>query len=212
MGRTAYQRKYYALKRRCEQVQQTNERLVNRIHYVKKIVKRYKAERKFLMERLDRHGDRYRDALVPAMWEEHFLNETPFVPPMPSRLDQPVVSSVPHPLLAGQINKSTSKKKKTKTGLKVGTSKKPVNAFLLFCQYRRNALQSENITETGVELSQQELTKRLSQEWRNLDQEGKKVFYDKYEAEKHRMEELRKLGIPTPASVPTPGINLIPGS
>jgi hypothetical protein len=27
-----------------------------------------------------------------------------------------------------------------------------------------------------VELSQQELTKRLSQEWRNLDQEGKKVF------------------------------------
>ncbi|GBN92501.1 hypothetical protein AVEN_247053-1 [Araneus ventricosus] len=54
-----YERKYYALLHRCDLVKQSNERLVNRIYYVKKLLRRRKKERKFLMDRLDSYGDDY---------------------------------------------------------------------------------------------------------------------------------------------------------
>lgn len=65
-----YERKYYALKRKCEEVQQTNEKLVNRIRHVKKILRKYKKLRRFLMARLDSYGDRYMDVWQLAMFEE----------------------------------------------------------------------------------------------------------------------------------------------
>ncbi|GFY50086.1 TCF3 fusion partner-like protein [Trichonephila inaurata madagascariensis] len=37
----------------------SNERLVNRIYYVKKLLRRRKKERKFLMDRLDGYEDDY---------------------------------------------------------------------------------------------------------------------------------------------------------
>ncbi|GFS94689.1 TCF3 fusion partner-like protein [Nephila pilipes] len=54
-----YEKKYFALLHRCELVKQSNERLVNRIYYVKKLLRRRKKERKFLMDRLDGYGDDY---------------------------------------------------------------------------------------------------------------------------------------------------------
>ncbi|GIY64719.1 uncharacterized protein CDAR_302671 [Caerostris darwini] len=54
-----YEKKYFALLHRCELVKQSNERLVNRLYYVKKLLRRRKKERKFLMDRLDGYGDDY---------------------------------------------------------------------------------------------------------------------------------------------------------
>ncbi|KAK2160243.1 hypothetical protein LSH36_137g02030 [Paralvinella palmiformis] len=64
-----YQRKYSLLKRKCEELHQTNEKLVNRIHQVKRILKRYKCERRMLVEELDKHGDDFREAEIPPMYE-----------------------------------------------------------------------------------------------------------------------------------------------
>ncbi|GFQ97065.1 TCF3 fusion partner-like protein [Trichonephila clavata] len=54
-----YEKKYFALLHRCELVKQSNERLVNRIYYVKRLLRRRKKERKFLMDRLDGYEDDY---------------------------------------------------------------------------------------------------------------------------------------------------------
>lgn len=48
---------------------QKNERMLHRLHSVSKILKQYKKERKFLMHRLDQHGDNYREAPAALPYE-----------------------------------------------------------------------------------------------------------------------------------------------
>ncbi|KAG8196077.1 hypothetical protein JTE90_007817 [Oedothorax gibbosus] len=64
-----YEKKYFSLLHRCELLKQSNERLVNRIYYVKKLLRRRKKERKFLMDRLDGYGDDYKSAAVELFSE-----------------------------------------------------------------------------------------------------------------------------------------------
>merc|ERR1711874_505574 len=68
-GRTSYsvyRRKYNLLLERCEAIQQDNERLVSRVREVRRLWRRGMKERKFLMDRLDSHGDNFRN--VPINW------------------------------------------------------------------------------------------------------------------------------------------------
>lgn len=65
-----YEKKYYALRKRCEHLQQSNEKLVNRIQHVKKLCRRFKSERRTLQTRLDEHGDNYREAQVALLFED----------------------------------------------------------------------------------------------------------------------------------------------
>jgi len=60
-----YEKKYFALLKRCETTQQNNERLVNRLNHIKKMIRRLRHERRFLKRRLDKHEDDYRN--VPLM-------------------------------------------------------------------------------------------------------------------------------------------------
>ncbi|XP_035224882.1 TCF3 fusion partner homolog [Stegodyphus dumicola] len=64
-----YEKKYYGLLHRCEIIKQSNERLVNRIYHVKKLLRRRKKERKFLMDRLDGYGDDYRSVALSLFAE-----------------------------------------------------------------------------------------------------------------------------------------------
>ncbi|WAQ98074.1 TFPT-like protein [Mya arenaria] len=69
-GENVFMKKYLALRNKCEHIQQGNERLVNRLQHVKKLVRTYNRQRKFLQRRLDGYKDNYWDAQVPVMWEE----------------------------------------------------------------------------------------------------------------------------------------------
>ncbi|XP_064613622.1 uncharacterized protein LOC135477446 [Liolophura sinensis] len=84
---TAFLKKYFTLRKKCEQMQQANEKLVNRLQHVKKIIKKYKRERRFLVNRLEEYGDNYKDVPVPVMWEEDqlysFLKPPPPYPEIP---------------------------------------------------------------------------------------------------------------------------------
>ncbi|XP_054721399.1 uncharacterized protein LOC129231173 [Uloborus diversus] len=71
-----YEKKYFALLQRCEIIKQSNERLVNRIYYVKKLLRRRKKERKFLMQRLDGYGDDYR-AIAATLFSEVIGDTSP---------------------------------------------------------------------------------------------------------------------------------------
>ncbi|KAF8792421.1 TCF3 fusion partner homolog [Argiope bruennichi] len=78
-----YERKYFALLHRCELVKQSNERLVNRIYYVKKLLRRRKKERKFLMDRLDSYGDDYM-SVAQSLFSEMVGDSSPTRTPQQS--------------------------------------------------------------------------------------------------------------------------------
>ncbi|EEB12162.1 conserved hypothetical protein [Pediculus humanus corporis] len=59
-----YRRKYQMLLERCEVLQQDNERLVHRIQEVYKYTRQVRKERKFLIDRLDGHGDNWRQGIT----------------------------------------------------------------------------------------------------------------------------------------------------
>lgn len=59
-GYLPYEKKYGALLKKCQSIQQGNDRLVNRIHRVKRLLKQLRKEKRCLMLRLDHYGDEYR--------------------------------------------------------------------------------------------------------------------------------------------------------
>ncbi|XP_048755910.1 uncharacterized protein LOC125666721 [Ostrea edulis] len=192
--------KYFSLRKKCEQLQQANEKIVNRIQHVKKMIKRCKRERRFLTNRLDEHGDDYRNAQIPVMWEEDQLYHP--LRPMKSsngrshgvKHSSDIISAVSPRVLAdmGQVSTSKSKRKIEKTKDFVGP-KKPANAFLLFCQHRRTAVAEEYLKEKHEEISNHELTRRIALEWNILKPDQKKVYFDMYEQEKEQYEKEMKI-------------------
>uniref|UniRef100_A0A2R9CK14 TCF3 fusion partner n=1 Tax=Pan paniscus TaxID=9597 RepID=A0A2R9CK14_PANPA len=63
-------RKYQALGRRCREIEQVNERVLNRLHQVQRITRRLQQERRFLMRVLDSYGDDYRASQFTIVLEE----------------------------------------------------------------------------------------------------------------------------------------------
>ncbi|XP_068099031.1 TCF3 fusion partner [Hyperolius riggenbachi] len=63
-------RKFMALNRRCKEIEQVNERILNRLHQVQKITRRLKHERRCLMKILDAYGDDYRKSQLTFMLED----------------------------------------------------------------------------------------------------------------------------------------------
>ncbi|XP_040834051.1 TCF3 fusion partner homolog isoform X1 [Ochotona curzoniae] len=63
-------RKYQALGRRCREIEQVNERVLNRLHQVQRITRRLQQERRFLMKVLDSYGDDYRASQFTIVLED----------------------------------------------------------------------------------------------------------------------------------------------
>ncbi|XP_068616127.1 TCF3 fusion partner isoform X2 [Brachionichthys hirsutus] len=62
--------KYLALNRRCKEIEQVNQKILARLHQVRRITRRLKKERRFLMKTLDAHGDDYRNAQLTILLED----------------------------------------------------------------------------------------------------------------------------------------------
>lgn len=63
-------RKFLALNRRCKEIEQVNERILNRLHQVQKITRKLKQERRCLMKILDSYGDDYRKSHLTFLLED----------------------------------------------------------------------------------------------------------------------------------------------
>lgn len=63
-------RKFLSLNRRCKEIEQVNERILNRLHQVQKIMRRLKQERRCLMKILDAYGDGYRRSHLTFLLED----------------------------------------------------------------------------------------------------------------------------------------------
>lgn len=68
--RELHRRKYQALGRRCREIEQVNERVLNRLHQVQRITRRLQQERRFLMRVLDSYGDDYRASQFTIVLED----------------------------------------------------------------------------------------------------------------------------------------------
>ncbi|XP_059179308.1 uncharacterized protein LOC131958347 [Physella acuta] len=200
---TSFLKKYFALRKKCEQLQQSNEKMVNRIQHVKKLIKRYKRDKRYLTTRLDELGDNFRDVQVPLMWEEDQLygsirssgifqgagsdSETEGR----GRLEHKSALSSIQPLLqAHGLGGFEAKSRKIRTDKEKDPNapKKPANAFLMFCTTQRTSLQEEYFKEHNEEIAHHELTKSLAQQWNALVPEEKRIYYEMYEREKERYE------------------------
>ncbi|XP_053688539.1 TCF3 fusion partner homolog [Sabethes cyaneus] len=60
-----YRRAVKLLHERCKAIQKNNERIVHRLHVVKRLTKKRNREVEMLMNRLDRYNDSWRTAPQP---------------------------------------------------------------------------------------------------------------------------------------------------
>ncbi|XP_038140124.1 TCF3 fusion partner [Cyprinodon tularosa] len=63
-------RKCAVMARKCLEIEQVNQKILNRLHQVQRITRRLKKERRFLMKTLDHHGDDYRNAQLTILLED----------------------------------------------------------------------------------------------------------------------------------------------
>ncbi|XP_041978033.1 non-histone protein 10 [Aricia agestis] len=182
-----YRRKYQMLLERCEVLQQDNERIVNRIHEVKKITRRYKKDIDLLVERLDKHGDAFRTASLEIDTKPEVVEKAP-------RTSTKNVTGAKQPSDKTQSNstKKPATKRKTKAEKPErdpNAPKKPCNAFFQFCQEQRPVVVAETTTEMGSEPSKQEITRQLASRWRSLNNEEKRVYVAMFERSKEKYVE-----------------------
>lgn len=203
--------KYCILKKKCDLLQQSNERIVNRIQHVKKLIKRFKKERRFLVTKLDEHGDNYRDTPVPVMWEEDQLYQ----------LNRPMHRSPPHnnedvcaattskatlgysslldmtgegplPSAMAKVRKMKAEKRESAS---FGDSDDLIprhNAFMTFREHQREIIRDEYYQQHCEEIPHHELTKRLTLRWESLCPEKKQVYYDMYDPLKDQAKKLQE--------------------
>ncbi|XP_063610754.1 uncharacterized protein LOC134784593 [Penaeus indicus] len=180
-----YFRKYQAILRRCKSIQKENEMLVNRVYQVKKIVRRLRRERKFLMEELDKRGDNYRSLPLTIAIDEE---EKSFALPQTSSLP-----ALGRPRSNSTVSSGKRQVKREKVERDPSAPKRPSSAFLQFCQDQRETTSAQHLQQTGRPVDKKQLTKLLTARWSSLGEDDKKVYIDRFERDKEQYSEERRL-------------------
>lgn len=196
------------LERKCEWMSQNNERMVRRLHYVKRITIRKKRDVALLKGRLDLYSDDWRTAQPDP------IRPPPSVPTVKVRKPRvrkndaaqaaaataaAATATTPAPpdtpnKTSPKEAKSFKKRKRSKSDKEKDPNapKRPANPFFQFCQEQRSILMDELNSELQPgepELSKQELTRQLAQRWRSMDPEMKQIYVDKYESSKQKYNQ-----------------------
>ncbi|KAK0097915.1 hypothetical protein PV326_012803 [Microctonus aethiopoides] len=186
-------RKYELLFSRCQVLQQDNERLVYRIQQIRKLLKRTRKEKKFLIRRLDLHGDRWREAPMGVLEENSIFS---------TAVKSDKINKTGVHISKEEKLKKGSKRKSVKTD--PNAPKRPANPFFQFCQEQRPRVMERLAGEP--EPSKQELTRQLATTWKSLSSDDKKVYYDMYERSKEKyvaeMQIYNKKNEESPSHIP----------
>eukprot|EP00794_Sanderia_malayensis_P009208 gene9208-10182_t len=164
------------LRDKCLAIEKQNMRLLNRIYHVKKMMKSAQRDRKAIMERLDRYNDNYRS--FDTFFDADVLKDSSVLKPMK-------MTAVAHKKAKNSKNISDTKQNEAKQNSERQSNvpKKPVNAYIIYCQQTRNEILREQ-----PEINHQELTKILSKRWNQLRPDQKQIYYQFYEQDKERYE------------------------
>jgi len=178
-----YCNKFFKLMRKCESIKLDNERLINNIYKIKKLSQKYEKHKRILIKRLQKHRDDYKNCEFPLFVENEEM-------PQLNRDSQKGLSNLKAKSSITKSNGSAthlnSKPKKSKPinsnrnestshASLSGAPKKPINPYLLFCQENRSSVQEKYQIQNNTEISHQDLTKQLAQNWHELPVNAKQV-------------------------------------
>jgi chromosome segregation ATPase len=142
-----YKRKYEELKRKLKNLEENNKTLDLKIIKAKNCIKRLKVEKGFLFEKLDKIKNNDLDSE-----DSEIENNTP---------QQPI-----------KVEEKHQRKKQKVDPL---APKKPANAFFRFCQHQRKDMNSQINQIKSEDSSNSDITKILSNQWKQLPQEEKQI-------------------------------------
>jgi len=185
---SVYRKKYNLLLERCNAIQQDNELLVSRVKEVKKLWKKSLRDRRLLMNRLDSHGDNFRNIPVTFPFSQDDASK--------KSKDKKVKKSgnSDEPGSSGRGRKPKSEK--DKPARDPNLPKRPQNPFFQFCKEKREVVSQELLQINGVNPTKKELTKLLASQWNSLDSSEKTIYNERFETEKAgyniKMEAYRK--------------------
>lgn len=157
-GSQLWKKKYTLLLKKTENIDKQNLRLINRTYQITRITKRLRKEQRFLKNCLAKHLDNFK--------EEKFYHDTEF-------------TKIP-------THQTTIPKHQTEVIVK--PPKKPLNAFIRYCNTQRHVVLNEQPSLTHLEL-----TKQISNNWNNLNKDDKKKYYLMFEKDKQRYADEMKV-------------------
>jgi len=149
-----YRKKYHLLVERCEILEQDDQQLAARLQKLKKIIYRGQIERRFLEERLDSHGDDWRNGHLSVCLEDRIgKNSAAHFNVFESRkpkIEQLYAENTTSPTAINPSKSASARKKKhsgtqNKPGSSLETNpgwpllKRPSNPFLQFCLEQRRS-------------------------------------------------------------------------
>lgn len=147
------------LKRKVDELKENNEVLALGIQRTRLSVKRLKLEYSVLLERLESRVD-----LDPELRYENPL---------------PTLESFKKELLTKPLKKTKSKRQKAKDR-DPNMPKRPTNAYLLFCEMNK-----EKVRQQGS----QDVSKDLTEAWKNLNEQDRKPYYKLYTEDRERYQK-----------------------
>ncbi|KAF0550466.1 HMG-box [Gigaspora margarita] len=161
-----YKRKYRELKKKIREMEEENEKLTLKLTKAKKNIQRLRIERNFLFDRLE---------------QSQPTNESESEP---SSSPQRVIDSEEELSSQEELLEDQRTGKRRRQNRDPNAPKRPRNAFLMYCQMQREQAKEENQNK-GF----QDVTRILSQRWKELPQEEKGQYYDMYKQERQRYEK-----------------------
>lgn len=168
-----FRQKCKDLKRRINEVEESNELATLAISRTKTSIRRLRLEHSILLERLEQNA---------IQFPENFEDMSP--PPSPILDSQDKLKPT-----GNKRSKKDKESKFSETKQKIrdpDLPKRPTNAYLIFCE-----LEKERIKQTSGDQSLSsipELGKSLVEAWKNLDDEGRKPYHKIYEEDKERYQ------------------------
>ncbi|CAG8515512.1 10476_t:CDS:2 [Paraglomus brasilianum] len=197
-----YRRKYKELKKKIREMEEDNEKITLKLTRAKKNIQRLRIERSFLFERLeqtqplnDSESEQSSRALQVESEDDLSSVSSKEDDTGVKRGDgvehKDLVEFTEKPLQdASQTEEGTAEEvptggnnKRRRAHKDPNAPKRPRNAFLMYCQIEREQAKEENANK-GF----QDVTRILSQRWKDLVPEEKKKYFDMYNKEKQRYE------------------------
>ena len=147
------------LKRKVRKLKERNEILGIAIQRSRHSVKRLKLEYAVLLERLEARVE-----LDPSLRVENPL---------------PTLATFKKNLMAGPVRRAKTRRQRAKER-DPNMPKRPTNAYLIYCEMNK-----EKIRQNGS----LDVTRDLTEGWKNLDEEGKLPYYKLYNEDRERYQQ-----------------------
>lgn len=192
MQEQKFKQKCKELKKRITEVEENNEVATLALSRTKMAIRRLRLEYAVLLERLEN-----RAIMIP---DGNYEQEDMSPPPSPTILDESLNTSNAK-LTRNGLSKRGGKKTKgvSSTTGNSGNSngrtqrirdpdlpKRPTNAYLIFCEMEKERIKHELEERNPGAVT--ELSKSLTEAWKNLDDEKRKPYYKLYEDDRDRYQ------------------------